>query len=142
MDTPCIIRTNGKGQAVPYARIKINGRRVGIAAMIIESVTGHPVPPGMYVNHHCDNPACIRYDHLYVGTPQQNTLDMWKRKRNNPLPRGEAIWSAKLTENDVRVIREESDSNNATIPELAARYGVRHHTISRVIHRETWRHVE
>lgn len=40
-----------------------------------------PVPIGMYVCHHCDNPPCVRPDHLYAGTNQQNQLDAVKRGR-------------------------------------------------------------
>lgn len=38
------------------------------------------IPDGMLV-HHCDNPACVRPDHLYLGTNQDNTNDMIRRGR-------------------------------------------------------------
>lgn len=42
-----------------------------------------PVSDGLYALHHCDNPECVRPDHLYVGTPQQNVDDMMRRGRAN-----------------------------------------------------------
>jgi hypothetical protein len=36
---------------------------------------GVPVPAGMVVMHVCDNPACVRPDHLRVGTQQDNQAD-------------------------------------------------------------------
>ena len=31
--------------------------------------------------HHCDTPACINPEHLFEGTPQQNSTDMVSKKR-------------------------------------------------------------
>ena len=36
---------------------------------------------GLYVCHHCDNPSCVRPEHLYEGTPAQNTADQISRGR-------------------------------------------------------------
>lgn len=40
------------------------------------------IPEGMQVLHTCDNVLCIEDDHLYLGTAQQNTQDMFDRGRN------------------------------------------------------------
>lgn len=34
-----------------------------------------PVPPGLFVCHHCDTPSCVRPDHLFVGTQSMNMID-------------------------------------------------------------------
>jgi hypothetical protein len=46
-----------------------------------------PIPPGLFVCHHCDNKRCVRPDHLYVGTTQDNTRDAIRRNRRNLMPR-------------------------------------------------------
>jgi hypothetical protein len=39
------------------------------------------IPPGMWVLHHCDNPPCVRPDHLFLGDRSVNMLDCAKKGR-------------------------------------------------------------
>lgn len=40
-----------------------------------------PMHPKLYVLHHCDNPRCLRLDHLFQGTQSDNMKDMRKKGR-------------------------------------------------------------
>ena len=40
-----------------------------------------PIPAGMLVCHRCDTPLCIRPEHLFLGTPKDNTQDMLLKGR-------------------------------------------------------------
>lgn len=58
---------------------------------------------GLLVCHKCDNPRCVNPDHLYAGTAKQNSRDAVSRGRTY---RGERRWNSRLSEDEVKVIRE------------------------------------
>ena len=40
-----------------------------------------PIPDGMFGCHRCDNKLCVRPDHIFLGTPKDNTQDMVRKGR-------------------------------------------------------------
>lgn len=62
------------------------------------------------------------------------------KRRKGGINRGELSHFSRLTENDVRAIRQEL-AKGKTGASIAGRFGVSETTIYRVAKRETWRHV-
>lgn len=84
-----------------------------------------PIPDGLFVLHRCDNRRCVRGDHLFLGTCQDNHDDARAKGR---IPKGEARAGAKLTDRQ----REEIMLSTETHAELARRYSVSHSAIRKV----------
>ncbi len=94
----------------------------------------HPIPVGLFVCHHCDTPACVNPDHLFLGTQADNKQDGVKKGRYQGGLWGEAHRFSKLTEAQVAEIR----ASNLSQSKLAKAYGVCQSNICRVKKRETW----
>lgn len=99
--------------------------------------------PDQKVLHTCDNPACVRPDHLFVGTMKDNTQDMVKkgRGRHQAHP-GEGNGFAKLTWGMVRGIRKrwkESSGGVVLQAQLAEEYGVCFSNINHIVSGRTWK---
>jgi hypothetical protein len=47
-------------------------------------ITRGVIPDGLLVCHHCDNPPCVRPDHLFIGTSHDNVLDAYQKGRMSP----------------------------------------------------------
>jgi hypothetical protein len=92
------------------------------------------IPHGLWVLHKCDVTGCVNPDHLFVGTPKDNTDDMVSKGRHC---HGERHWQSLLAEDDVLAIRV----SNRTHAELATEYGVSFQTISDIRNRKIWRHI-
>ena len=89
-------------------------------------ITNGPIPPGMLICHHCDNPSCVNPLHLFVGTPLDNTQDMLAKGRESHRGlKGEENPHAKLTREQVNIIRESKQGGS----DLARRFGVSPSTI-------------
>jgi hypothetical protein len=99
---------------------------------------------GKVVCHSCDNPACVRPDHLFIGTTLDNNRDRHLKGRTvfnicapEKKARGERHGLAKLNAENVTEIRSMPGSQR----EIAALFGVSQHTVKCVLQRKTWKHV-
>lgn len=73
------------GYAITYSRDTDNHVRV---ARLVWTMSRGPVG-SLSVLHHCDNPGCVRLDHLFLGTHTDNMRDKVRkgRWRGRPITR-------------------------------------------------------
>lgn len=99
-----------------------------------------PIPDDLHVLHRCDNPPCVRYEHLFLGTNSDNIADKIAKGRQS---RGTGAGGNKLTgltDTDVIEIRR-LRSSGATQEELMAMYDVGRMAIRGIVNNLTWKHL-
>lgn len=133
-----------KSGPFPYGLYRLDGRWVRAHRVSYEDAIG-PIPPGLNVCHKCDNPPCVRPDHLFVGTTLDNVRDKIAKGRDftpfrGQVQRGELNRAAKLTENDVSAIRAAVAAGERQ-KDIAARYGMDRANVSQIVRGFSWKHV-
>lgn len=133
-----------------YGKFLARGTGIGRnqrAHRVAWMIANGPIPVGLFVCHRCDTPACVRLDHLFLGTPKENTNDarIKGRLRTGPIPaesirRGEANVHSKLTESDVVRIRELS-ADGLSQSRIGILFGINQTTVSGIILGHSWSHV-
>ncbi len=101
------------------------------------------IPPAMFVCHTCDNPPCVNPEHLFTGTPRDNTRDMIKKGRDklSSLVHKNERLAAKLTIEEVLEIRRKHLNEKIPLSKLAKIYNVTHNNIWCIIKRMTWKDI-
>ena len=64
----------GAAERSGYGSFRFRGRAQR-AHRVSWVLTNGTIAEGMHVLHRCDNPACVRPDHLFLGTHQDNMDD-------------------------------------------------------------------
>lgn len=134
-----------------YGALMVNGKLVGAHRFAYEHYIG-PIPRGLFVCHHCDNPSCVNPAHLFTGEHAQNMADMVAKGRQSPgrsrccrrklSSRGEQNASSKLTESDIRAIRTTYQTGGITQDALASEFRMSRTSIGYIISGKRWGHVQ
>ncbi len=112
---------NGKG----YGYIG-NGRGKMVSAHRAAWVwyNGKQIPDGLHVLHTCDNPGCVRFDHLKLGNHAENM----KQK----MDRGRAASRVVFHVKEVELLRN-AVANGMPKVEVSRRTGVDYNTLLRIL---------
>jgi hypothetical protein len=108
------------------------GRGSAKAHRVAWEMSVGPIPDGLQVLHHCDNPPCCNPAHLFLGTHTDNMRDMVRKGRD-----GRRRLNEEIVQQARRLWRE-----GWTQRAVADRYGVSEATIFLAVHGQTWRHVD
>jgi len=97
----------------------------GLFGVSIDSYLAHRVaytlaygniPRGMLVCHRCDNPKCVRPDHLFLGTQTDNMRDAREKGRSRGAPAKFSL--------DQRLRMCEEHKSGIPVSDIAIRYGI------------------
>ena len=122
-----------------YGKLTVGYSRQDKAHRFSYELHNGPIPEGLFVLHHCDNRACTRPDHLFLGTAADNTADMVTKGRGKSVAHlGEAHGMAKLTEAAARAILKSTGPARM----VAAKFNVSESTIYMIRGRHIWKHIE
>ncbi len=144
---PCWIWTGGLSRR-GYGKFWVDAARATVPAHIFAWESEHgPAATGLLVCHKCDWPPCVRESHLFLGTPLDNTADMWAKGRQRVvlpdtwIKRGETNYRSKLVAAQVLEIRQRYAAGGITTYQLAEDYPVGPGNIQCIIRGETWQHL-
>lgn len=134
----------GCKDAKGYGEIGVGGKRgTAFAHRVSFELHNGQIPVGLHVLHRCDNPSCVRPDHLFLGTHSDNMQDMWEKGRgrcDGAGRRGSANGNHRLTEPQVIEIRSRV-SSGATRRGLAREFNVSKTLISLIANGAVWTHL-
>lgn len=80
------LRPLGDKRSKPRSRDFKLGEKLWAVSRLAWTLRHGPIPDGMNVCHSCDHPACVRDNHHFLGTQQDNINDMVRKGRQRGVP--------------------------------------------------------
>lgn len=108
-----------------------------VSRLVLSAFRSLPPFPNAQARHLNDDPSDDRLENLAWGTAQDNMDD---RARHGRVARGTQIGNSKMTENQVREIRQAWELGESK-KSLARRFGINRWAITSILRRTTWKHV-
>lgn len=135
---------NGARDACGYGTFMASRKRGIVRAHRFAWETVHgPIPTAAEICHRCDNPPCVRVDHLFLSTHAGNMTDMKAKGRSaRGVTSGAAKHAKKLTAEAAREIRQRyaSDPTLSSRVQIASDYGVSRWMVDRIVEGKAWAH--
>jgi hypothetical protein len=120
-----------------YGRVQVEGKNA-YAHRVAWLLSRGSEAPGL-VCHRCDNRACVRPDHLFVGTYLDNMRDCVEKGRTDKRT-GDRNQCAKLDDASVIAIRTAA-ANGESQASIGRRFGLTQQGVSLVVSGKRWSHV-
>lgn len=121
-----------------YGQFGVKTKKVTAHRFSWELLNGK-VLNGLFVLHKCDNRKCVNPQHLFLGTAKDNTQDMMSKNRHPRISYyGDTNPHHKLTQEQVRFIRDNYVRGKNTYKHFATMFNVSVSCICSVITRDSW----
>lgn len=108
-------------------------------------IPNYVIPDGMYICHSCDTRQCCNPKHLFLGTQKDNIHDMIKKGRqaigDKVANKGESHPNHKVTDSQVKQIRQRYAAGGISQKELAEEFGLGKSMIGYIVNYKFWKHI-
>ena len=126
----------GKPNHAGYKLVQFRRERI-FAHRLSWRFTFGEIPEGKLICHHCDNPPCVRPNHLFLGDSQSNIDDMIKKGRM-VINRGNKNHRSTITEDQVREVRSLLTLGKFTHRQIAEQLKISYWIIIKIANGSRW----
>lgn len=135
-----ILAVDNTGWKYPRVCLSRDGaaRNWAVHRLVCGSFHGPPPTPTHQVAHSDGSRRNNRAGNLRWATGKENADDCIL---HGTRLRGEKLWNAKLTEDDVKAIRAEHQGKYGDLERLAKSYGLTRAAIGHIVKRRSWKHI-
>lgn len=141
---PCWVWTAGVNDT-GYGIIWYQGNNVRASRVSWELAFGG-IQDGLWALHKCDNPPCVRPDHLFLGTVTDNVQDCVSKQRHRStthpetIRRGSQLRAAKWTEAQVAEMKRRVRAGERIV-DVARAFNINPAKLSNMMSGRIWPHV-
>lgn len=123
-----------------YGRFKVRGKTRRAHRISLFIATGTYPTDEICVCHKCDNPRCVKPEHLFLGTTSDNLKDRDAKGRLRPV-KGVKHGMARLTEEEVTRIRSLYPFSGLTQTAIAETFGISRRMVGNIVSYKNWKHL-